>query len=84
MFSLPIGWTATAKEVEVGGMFVNAQKVLKFFRWSLLFSITMLGGMIYLAWFASPGWRISGITEIFPMATLVIGHITFPLLCVVL
>lgn len=82
MFVLPIEWSSTAKELEEGGMFVGIDRVLKSFKWVLLFMVALLGGIIYLAGWAPHGWKISAWTSILPLANLILGHIALPVMTI--
>lgn len=81
LFCLPIEWASTAKELEATGFFISFDRVLKTFRWAMLFSVFVAGGMVYLARFAPAGWTIDYATGIVPLATQVGGHILLPILC---
>lgn len=78
---LPIEWTSTAKELEATGFFISFDRVLKTFKWSMLFAILTAVGLVYIAQFAPPGWIINYPTGILPLATQVAGHLALPLLC---
>lgn len=82
IFCLPIEWSSTAKELEATGFFISFDRVLKTFKWAMLFASLMVANMVYLAYFAPEGWRItfaSGITV--PLATQVSGHLLLPIMC---
>ncbi|KAK0658057.1 glycosyl transferase family group 2-domain-containing protein [Cercophora newfieldiana] len=81
LFCLPIEWSSTAKELEATGFFISFDRVLKTFKWSMLFSILMSGAMIYLALFAPTGWSINFMAGIIPLASQVAGHVLLPMLC---
>jgi hypothetical protein len=84
LFSLPIEWASTAKELEATGFFISLERVLKMYRWVLLFTVPMMGAMIYLGEFAPPGWTINTFVSIIPLATQIGGHIGLPLLSILL
>ena len=81
MFCLPIEWASTAKELEATGFFISFDRVLKTFKWSMLFSVIGGAGMIYLAVFAAEGWNINYAAGILPLATQLAGHFLLPILC---
>jgi hypothetical protein len=78
MFSLPIEWSSTAKELEAGGFFIGMERVWKAFRFVLLFMAVLIGGLIYLALYAPTGWRITAWTSIVPIANQIVGHCMLP------
>lgn len=43
-----------------------------------LFTIPLVGGMIYLGCFAPKGWEIQGITATVPLAVMLTSHILLP------
>ncbi|KAK4446877.1 glycosyl transferase family group 2-domain-containing protein, partial [Podospora aff. communis PSN243] len=81
LFCLPIEWSSTAKELEATGFFISFDRVLKTFKFSMLFSLVTIGGMIYLALFAPEGWIINFPVGMVPLATQAAGHLLLPLLC---
>ncbi|KAK4232962.1 glycosyl transferase family group 2-domain-containing protein [Achaetomium macrosporum] len=81
LFRLPIEWTSTAKELEATGFFISFNRVLKTFKWPMLFSVLMATAMVYLALFAPDGWIINFASGILPLATQVAGHMLLPILC---
>ena len=83
LFTLPIAWSSTAKELEDGGFFVSARRVFKFFGWCLLFMVLLIGLMIYLALYAPPGWEITSWTSILPLANLIVGHCMLPVFTII-
>ncbi|KAF2808460.1 uncharacterized protein BDZ99DRAFT_534601 [Mytilinidion resinicola] len=84
LFSLPMEWTSTAKELEGTGFFISVDKVIKNFKWMLLAMAPVIGGMIYLAVGAPRGWRIEDFTSIVPLANQVGAHVLLPLLPIIL
>ena len=83
MFSLPIEWSSTAKELESGGFFIGMERVWKAFRFVLIFMACMISGLIYLSLFAPPGWQISAWTSILPIANQIIGHCMLPVFTII-
>lgn len=81
MFEIDMTWGATAKEAEFSNFFIEVPKVLKKFKFSMIFSITGIAGMIILAVapFVPYDWKITDFVAILPMATVVISHLLLPL-----
>lgn len=84
MFTLPIEWSSTAKELEAGGMFIGMERVFKAFKFVLLFMACMTAGLIYLAQFAPYGWKINAWTSILPVANQIFGHVMLPVISILL
>lgn len=83
MFEIDMTWGATSKEAEFSNFFIEVPKVLKSFKWSMLFALVAIIGMIVLAtglqgvipvW-----WRITDFTAILPMATVAASHMLLPI-----
>lgn len=81
MFEVNMTWGATAKEVEFSNFFIEVPKVFKRFKFSMLFSIISIVGMIILAVgpFVPIDWRITDFVAILPMATVAVSHFLLPL-----
>ena len=81
MFSIPMTWSATAKEVEFSNFFREVPKVLRRFWFSMTFSIVMTAGMVVMAEgsFVPYSWQIHQLEAIVPMSSLVVGHMLLPL-----
>jgi len=81
MFEVDMTWGATAKEAEFSNFFIEVPKVLKKFKFSMLFSIIGIAGMIILAVapFVPYDWKITDFVAILPMATVTISHLLLPL-----
>lgn len=81
MFEIDMTWGATAKEAEFSNFFIEVPKVLKKFKWSMLFSLVGIVGMIVLATadFVPPDWRVKDFVAILPMATVVSSHMLLPI-----
>lgn len=81
MFEYNMSWGATAKEAEFSNFFIEVPKVLKKFKFSMIFSLLGIGGMIVLAtvpqipW----DWQIRDFVAILPMATVTASHLLLPL-----
>lgn len=78
MFSINMEWGATAKEAEKSNFFKEVPKIFKSFKWMYMFCVPMVGGMIYLGLYAPPGWEITGITAVVPLAVMLSSHIILP------
>ena len=81
MFEIDMTWGATSKEAESSNFFKEVPKVFKKFKFSLLFSIVGIIGMIILARapFIPFSWEIRDFVAILPMATLCASHLLLPL-----
>ena len=78
MFSINMTWGATAKELEASNFFKEVPKIFKSFKWMYLCMLILIGGMIYLARFAPPGWTITEFTAIVPLAIGISAHCLLP------
>lgn len=78
MFSINMEWGATAKEAVASNFFKEVPKIFKSFKWMYLFTIPVIGGMIYLGLFAPKGYEIAGITSTVPLAVMLSSHIILP------
>ncbi|KAM0476768.1 hypothetical protein ACHAPX_006193 [Trichoderma viride] len=81
MFEINMTWGATSKEAEFSNFFIEVPKVLKKFKFSMLFSLIFIIGMILLAQapFVPYDWRIKDFVAILPMATVAASHFLLPL-----
>lgn len=81
MFEINMTWGATSKEAEFSNFFIEVPKVLKKFKFSMLFSLIFIAGMIILAQapFVPFDWRIKDFVAILPMATVAASHFLLPL-----
>jgi hypothetical protein len=81
MFEVDMTWGATAKEAEFSNFFIEVPKVLKKFKFSMLFSLLSILAMIVLAkgTFIPPDWRIKDFVAILPMATVSGSHMLLPI-----
>lgn len=81
MFEIDMTWGATSKEAEFSNFFIEVPKVLKSFKWSMLFALVGIVGMIVLATadFVPVDWRIQDFVAILPMATVVTSHMLLPI-----
>ncbi|KAH6679719.1 glycosyl transferase family group 2-domain-containing protein [Halenospora varia] len=81
MFEIDMTWGATSKEAEFSNFFIEVPKVLKKFKFSMIFSLIGIVGMIILAVapFVPYDWRIKDFVAILPMATVTSSHLLLPL-----
>ncbi|KAH6710770.1 glycosyl transferase family group 2-domain-containing protein [Leptodontidium sp. MPI-SDFR-AT-0119] len=82
MFEIDMTWGATAKEAEFSNFFIEVPKVLKKFKFSMIFSLVGIAGMIVLAVgksFVPYDWMITDFVAILPMATITASHLLLPL-----
>ncbi|KAI0475757.1 glycosyl transferase family group 2-domain-containing protein [Xylariaceae sp. FL0804] len=81
MFSIDMTWGATAKELEFSNFFIEVPKVLKRFKFSMMYSVATIILMIILAtapW-VHPFWRITDFVAILPMSTVAASHLLMPI-----
>ncbi|KAK7737294.1 hypothetical protein SLS53_006597 [Cytospora paraplurivora] len=80
-FEVDMTWGATSKEAEYSNFFMEAPKVMKKFRYSMIFSLGFIILMIVLACapFIPYNWRITDFVAILPMATVAISHLLLPI-----
>lgn len=81
MFEIDMTWGATAKEAEFSNFFIEVPKVLKKFKFSMIFAIIGIAGMVVLATapFVPYDWQITDFVAILPMATVTSSHLLLPL-----
>ncbi|KAL6901641.1 glycosyltransferase [Trichoderma evansii] len=81
MFEINMTWGATSKEAEFSNFFIEVPKVLKKFKFSMIFSLIFIAGMIILAQapFVPYDWQIKDFVAILPMATVAASHFLLPL-----
>ncbi|RDA86049.1 hypothetical protein CP532_1274 [Ophiocordyceps camponoti-leonardi (nom. inval.)] len=81
MFEVDMTWGATSKEAEFSNFFIEVPKVLKKFKFSMLFSLIFIIAIIVLAVapFVPHDWRITDFVAILPMATVSASHFLLPL-----
>ncbi|KAI1140618.1 glycosyl transferase family group 2-domain-containing protein [Hypoxylon sp. FL0543] len=81
MFEIDMTWGATSKEAEFSNFFIEVPKVLKKFKFSMLFALLFIVGMIIIAVapFIPYSWRITDFVAILPMATVAGSHFLLPL-----
>ncbi|KAG9258543.1 glycosyl transferase family group 2-domain-containing protein [Emericellopsis atlantica] len=80
MFEINMTWGSTSKEAEFSNFFIEVPKVLKKFKFSILFALISIVGMIILAVapFVPHDWRIKDFVAILPMATVAASHFLLP------
>ncbi|KAK4180475.1 putative glycosyltransferase [Triangularia setosa] len=81
MFEIDMTWGATSKEAEFSNFFIEVPKVLKKFKFSMLFASLFIAGMVILAVapFIPYSWHITDFVAILPMATVAASHLLLPL-----
>ena len=80
LFSIDINWGATAKEVEDGSFFEEMPKVMKKFKFTLLYC-ALAAAMMVIGVNALPEfWKITKFIAYFPLAVSVFCHFSLPLL----
>jgi hypothetical protein len=85
LFSIDMSWGATAKEATTTSFFREVPVILKKFKFTFMFCIVMIAGMIAMAGVGPLGqliphdWRITTFTAIYPLAVIVGFHFLLPL-----
>ncbi|KAI0162051.1 glycosyl transferase family group 2-domain-containing protein [Xylariaceae sp. FL1272] len=81
MFEIDMTWGATSKEAEFSNFFIEVPKVLKKFKFSMLFALTFIVALVVLAVapFVPVDWRITDFVAILPMATVSVSHLLLPI-----
>ncbi|KAM7189951.1 putative glycosyltransferase [Rhypophila sp. PSN 637] len=81
MFEIDMTWGATSKEAEFSNFFIEVPKVLKKFKFSMIFASLFIAGMVILAVapFIPYSWHITDFVAILPMATVSASHLLLPL-----
>jgi cellulose synthase/poly-beta-1,6-N-acetylglucosamine synthase-like glycosyltransferase len=79
-FEIDMTWGSTTKEVEFSNFFIEVPKVLKRFKFSMIFALIGIVGMILLARapFVPLDWRITDLVAILPMSTVTASHMLLP------
>ncbi|OAA52289.1 Glycosyl transferase, family 2 [Beauveria brongniartii RCEF 3172] len=80
MFEINMTWGSTSKEAEFSNFFIEVPKVLKSFKFSIIFALVAIVGMIILAVapFVPHDWRITDFVAILPMSTVAASHFLLP------
>ncbi|KAH8759019.1 hypothetical protein F5883DRAFT_648257 [Diaporthe sp. PMI_573] len=81
MFEIDMTWGATSKEAEFSNFWIEVPRVIKKFRYSMIFSLTAIITMIIMAVapFVPYNWRITDFVAILPMSTVAVSHILLPI-----
>jgi len=79
-FSINMSWGATAKEVEDATFFEEVPKIIKKFKYTLVYCILCFAMMGVCATAIPQAWRIDDLQAIFPLAVNVGSHFCLPLL----
>ena len=83
MFEIDMTWGATSKEAEFSNFFIEVPKVVRKFKFSIVFAMVGIIGMIVLA--TNPGryipydWTITDFIAILPMSTVAASHLLLPI-----
>jgi hypothetical protein len=80
LFSIDMQWGATSKEKENSNFWKEIPKIFATFKWMYMIILILVGGMIYLGFFAPRGWEIRGVTAVVPMAITLGSHALVPFL----
>lgn len=80
LVSVNRSWGATAKEKENSNIFKELPKIFRKFLVMYLVIAIVIGGMIYLGFFAPRGWTITEVTAVLPLAYTVSSHALVPFL----
>jgi hypothetical protein len=80
MFGIEMNWGATSKEAENTTFFKEVGKVIKNFKYTLIFCIVMSLGMIACAWIVPWNWQIRQFFAIWPLATIIFSHFFLPIM----
>ncbi|KAJ4352796.1 hypothetical protein N0V95_003958 [Ascochyta clinopodiicola] len=78
-FSIDMQWGATSKELEDISFWQAMGDVVKKFKYTFVFCITMTAGMICMAFVVPEDWQIRIITAVFPMGMVVSTHFLLPI-----
>ncbi|GAB7340885.1 hypothetical protein MBLNU457_7239t1 [Dothideomycetes sp. NU457] len=79
-FCIDMSWGATAKEVDDASFFEEVPKIIKKFKYTLIYCIAVIILMIVCATALPPLWRIDQFISIFPLAFNIACHFCLPLL----
>lgn len=79
MFGIDMSWGATAKEVENVTFFEEIPRVIKRFKGTFLFCIAATAMIFVGAYGVPPLWRIDFFTPIYPLVSVIIGHLLLPI-----
>ncbi|PBP17975.1 hypothetical protein BUE80_DR011338 [Diplocarpon rosae] len=79
MFEIDMSWGATSKEVENVAFFDELPRLLRRFKFTFIFCFAMMGLMIGGAHLFPVFWRITTFNAIYPLCTIVFGHLLLPI-----
>lgn len=79
MAEINMTWGPTAKVAEFSNFFIEVPKALRKFKFSMLFALIGILGMIVLSEgsFVLPDWQIKDFVAILPMSTVTVSHMLF-------
>ena len=78
MFSIDMSWGATAKEVENTTFFDELPKVMRNFKYTFMFCFVCIVMMIVLSVAVPDFWQIKLFIAIYPLSTIIVGHVLLP------
>ena len=78
-FEINMSWGATSKEAEDTTFFQELPRLLKRFKFTFLFCLACTGIMVAGAFAVPWNWRITELVAIYPLATVVVGHVLLPI-----
>lgn len=79
LFSIDMNWGATAKEATNTTFFAEIPKVMRKFKVTFIFCITIAVMMVVLAVAVPVFWRINLFIAIFPISTIIVSHFFLPI-----
>lgn len=80
LFEIDMTWGATAKEAEVSNFFIEVPKVMKKFKWSILYAVTCIAAMAILSSDLVPwNWQIKSFVAIWPLGIMAGSHLLMPI-----
>jgi len=79
MFGIDMNWGATSKEAENTTFFKEVGKVIRNFKYTFIFCITMSICMVVCAHFVPWNWRITKFIAIYPLGTVIFSHFFLPI-----
>ncbi|KAK9366565.1 glycosyl transferase family group 2-domain-containing protein [Lipomyces kononenkoae] len=79
MLGINMQWGATAKELEASNFFKEFPKIVKSFRGMYLTLITLVAGMVVLAYAVPWNWRITGVYSTLPLGWNIASHFLAPI-----
>ncbi|KAL3426466.1 hypothetical protein PVAG01_03257 [Phlyctema vagabunda] len=79
LFSIDMTWGATSKEAEDTSFFIELPRIMKQFRNCFIFCIVLIAMLICGAYVVPPLWQVRWFTAIWPLVTIIAGHLFLPL-----